>query len=156
MVLFGFYASKSTTWIVQCLACRKYLKVIEKNTCAPMFIAALFTIARTWKQPRCPSPDEWIRNLWYTYTMEYYPAIEKNIFESVLMKWMNLEPIIQWGWCTGTAKEAALTLFEFLVLGGGKQLISSPPHLSTPGYLEKTLESPLDCKEIQPVHSKGD
>ena len=60
-----------------------------------MFIAALFTIARTWKQPRCPSPDEWIRNLWYTYTMEYYPAIEKDIFESVLMRWMKLGPIIQ-------------------------------------------------------------
>ena len=51
-----------------------------RDTCTPMFIAALFTITRTWKQPRCPSPDEWIRNLWYTYTMEYYPAIEKNTF----------------------------------------------------------------------------
>ena len=61
MVLFGFYASESTTWIVQRLACRKYLKVIEKDTCTPMFIAALFTIARTWKQPTCPSADEWIR-----------------------------------------------------------------------------------------------
>ena len=60
-----------------------------------MFTAALFTIARTWKQPRCPSSDEWIRNLWYTYTMEYYSAIEKNIFESILMRWMKLEPIIQ-------------------------------------------------------------
>ena len=59
-----------------------------------MFIAALFTIARIWKQPRCPSADEWIRKLWYLYTMEYYSAI-KNAFESVLMRWMNLEPIIQ-------------------------------------------------------------
>ena len=59
-----------------------------------MFIAALFTIARTWKQPRCPSADEWIRKLWYIYTMEYYSAI-KNTFESVLMRWMKLEPIIQ-------------------------------------------------------------
>ena len=61
----------------------------------PMFIAALFIIARTWKQPRCPSADEWIRKLWYIYTMEYYSAIKKNTFESVLMRWMKLEPIIQ-------------------------------------------------------------
>ena len=61
----------------------------------PVFIAALFIIARTWKQPRCSSADEWIRNLWYIYTMEYYLAIKKNSFESVLMKWMKLEPIIQ-------------------------------------------------------------
>ena len=60
-----------------------------------MFIAALFTIARTQKQPRCTSADEWIRNLWYIYTMEYYSAIKKHIFESVLMRWVKLEPIIQ-------------------------------------------------------------
>ena len=60
-----------------------------------MFIAALFTIARTWKQPRCPSADEWIIKLWYIYTMEYYSANKKNAFESVLMRWMKLEPIIQ-------------------------------------------------------------
>ena len=68
---------------------------IERDTCTPMFIAALFIIARTWKQPRCPSVDEWIRKLWYIYTMEYYAAIKKNTFESVLMRWMKLEPIIQ-------------------------------------------------------------
>ena len=60
-----------------------------------MFIAAPFTIARTWKQPRCPSTDEWIRKLWYIYTMEYYLAIKRNAFESVLTRRMNLEPIIQ-------------------------------------------------------------
>ena len=60
-----------------------------------MFIAALFTVARTWKQPRCPLRDEWIKKLWLIYTMEYYSAIKGNIFESFLMKWMNLEPIIQ-------------------------------------------------------------
>ena len=59
-----------------------------------MFIAALFIIARTWKQPRWPS-DEWIRKRWYIYTMEYYSAIKKNTFESALMRWMKLEPIIQ-------------------------------------------------------------
>ena len=60
-----------------------------------MFIAALFIIARTWKQPRYPSADEWIRKLWYIYTIVYYSTIEKNIFESVLMRWLKLEPIKQ-------------------------------------------------------------
>ena len=60
-----------------------------------MFIAALFTIARTWKQPRCPSMNEWIKKLWNIYMMEYYSAIKRNAFESVLMRRMNLEPIIQ-------------------------------------------------------------
>ena len=50
----------------------------ERDMCTPMFIAALFIIARTWKQPRCPSADEWIRKRWYIYTMEYYSAIKKN------------------------------------------------------------------------------
>ena len=68
---------------------------IERDTCTPMFIAALFIIARKRKQPRCPSADEWIRKLWYIYTMEYYSAIKDNTFESVLMRWMKLEPIIQ-------------------------------------------------------------
>ena len=68
---------------------------IERDTCAPMFIAMLFIIARAWKQPRCPSADEWIRKLWCIHTMEYYSAIKKNTFESVLMRWMKLEPIIQ-------------------------------------------------------------
>ena len=67
----------------------------ERDTCTPMLIAALFIIARTGKQPRCPSTDEWIRKLWYIYTTEYYSAVKKNSFESVLMRWMNLEPIIQ-------------------------------------------------------------
>ena len=68
---------------------------IERDTCTPMFIAALFIIARTWKQPRCPPADEWIKKLWYIYTMEYYSAIKKNSFETVLMRWMKLKPIIQ-------------------------------------------------------------
>ena len=66
-----------------------------KNKYTPMFIAALFIIARTRKQPRCPSADEWIRKLRYIYTMEYDSAIKKNTFASVLMRWMKLEPIIQ-------------------------------------------------------------
>ena len=60
-----------------------------------MFAAALFIIARTWKQPRCSPTDEWIQMLWYIYTMEYYLAIQKNESESVLVRWMNLEPVIQ-------------------------------------------------------------
>ena len=60
-----------------------------------MFIAALFTTARTWKQPRCPSTDEWVKRLWYIHTMEYYSAIKRKTFESVLMRWMNLEPVLQ-------------------------------------------------------------
>ena len=65
---------------------------IERDTCITLFIAALFTVARTRKQPRCPLTDEWIRKL---YPMEYYSAIRRNAFESVVMRWMNLEPIIQ-------------------------------------------------------------
>ena len=68
---------------------------LKETHVPPMFIAALFTIARTWKQPRCPSADEWIRKLWYIYTMEYYSATKKNTFESVLMRWIKLETIIQ-------------------------------------------------------------
>ena len=68
---------------------------MERDTCTPMFTAALFIIARTGKQPRCPSADKWIRKLWYIYTMEHYSAIKKSTFESVLMRWMKLEPIIQ-------------------------------------------------------------
>jgi len=60
-----------------------------------MFITALFIIARTWTQPRCPSADEWIRKQWYIYPMEYYSAIKKNSFESILMRCMKLEPITQ-------------------------------------------------------------
>ena len=67
-------------------------EILKKGT---VFIAALFIIARTWKQPRCPSADKWIRKVWYMYMMEYYSAIKRNTFGSVLMRWMKLEPIIQ-------------------------------------------------------------
>ena len=60
-----------------------------------MFIAALFTIARTRKQPRCPSTDKWIKKQWYIYIIEYHTALKRNASESVLMRWMNLDPIIQ-------------------------------------------------------------
>ena len=68
---------------------------IKRDTYIPLFIVALFTVARTWKQSRCPSTDEWIKRLWYLYSMKYYSAIKRSTFESVLMRWMNLEPIIQ-------------------------------------------------------------
>ena len=67
----------------------------EKDTCTLMVIAAQFTLARTWKQPRCPSTDEWLRKLWYIYTKEYYSAIKRNTLKSALMRWVSLEHITQ-------------------------------------------------------------
>ena len=68
---------------------------IERDMRAPMFIAALFIIARTWKQPGCPLADKWIRKLWYTDITDYDSAIKKNAFESVLMRWMKPEPVVR-------------------------------------------------------------
>jgi len=90
---------------------------IEKYTCTPLFIAALLTIARTWKQPRFPHIDEWIKQLWDIYTTEYYSAIKRNAFESVLMRWMNLEPIIQSG-VLGPMVVFFLVFFFFFFLTG--------------------------------------
>ena len=69
--------------------------IIQKDTCTPMFIAALFTIARIWKQPKCPSTDEWIKKMWHIYTMEYYSAIQRNETELFTVRWMDLESVIQ-------------------------------------------------------------
>ena len=69
--------------------------IIQKESCTTMFIAALFTIARTWKQPKCPSTDEWIKNMWHIYTMEYYSAIKRNKIELFAVRWMDLESVIQ-------------------------------------------------------------
>ena len=68
---------------------------IQKDTCTPMFTAALFTIARSWKQPKGPSTDEWIKKMWYIYTKEYYSAIKRNEIESFVETWMDLETFIQ-------------------------------------------------------------
>ena len=84
-----------TTQKSHCWAYMPRKPEFERDMCTPLFITALFTIARTWKQPRCPLADEWIRKLWYIYTVEYYSAVKKNAFESVLMWWMKLEPVIQ-------------------------------------------------------------
>ena len=69
--------------------------IIQKKSCTTMFIAALFTIARTWKQPKCPSLDEWIKKMWHIHTMEYYSAIKRNEMEVFVMRWMELESVMQ-------------------------------------------------------------
>ena len=69
--------------------------IIQKESCTTVFTAALFTIARTWKQPKCPSTDEWIKKMWHIYTMEYYSAIKRNETELFVVRWMDLETVIQ-------------------------------------------------------------
>ena len=69
--------------------------IIQKETCTTVFIAALFTIARTWKQPKCPLTDEWIKKMWPIFTMEYYSAIKRNKIELFVVRWMDLESVIQ-------------------------------------------------------------
>ena len=69
--------------------------IIQKDTRTTMFTTALFTIARTWKQPKCPSTDEWIKKMWHMYTMEYYSVIKRNEIELFVMRWMDLESVIQ-------------------------------------------------------------
>ena len=69
--------------------------IIQKDTCSPMFTAALFTIARSWEQPKCPSTHEWIKKMWYIHTMEYYSAIKRNEIGSFVETWMDLDTVIQ-------------------------------------------------------------
>ena len=69
--------------------------IIQKKSCTTMFIAALFTVARTWKQPKCPSTDEWLKKMWHICTMEYYSAIKRNGIELFVVRWMDLESVIQ-------------------------------------------------------------
>ena len=103
---------------------------IERDTCIPMFIAALFTIARIWKQPRCPWAEKWIRKLWYIYTMEYYLAIKKNAFESVLMRWVKLEPITQ---SEVSQKEKHQYSIQFSSVAQSCPTLCNPMNCSTPG-----------------------
>ena len=69
--------------------------LIQKDTCTPTFTAALFTIARSWRQPKCPSTNKWIKKMWYIYTMEYYSAIRRNAVGSFVEMWMDLETVIE-------------------------------------------------------------
>ena len=69
--------------------------IIQKESCTTTFIAALFTIARSWKQPKCPSTSEWIKKMWYLYVMEYYSARKRNEIGSFVEMWMDLESVIQ-------------------------------------------------------------
>ena len=110
---------------------------IERDTCTPMFIAALFMIARTWKQPRCPSADEWIRKLWYIYTMEYFSAIKKNTSESVLMRWMKLEPIIQ-----SEVSQKEKHQYSMLLLSRFSHVNSVRPHRRQPVRFHRPWDSP--------------
>ena len=106
---------------------------IERDTCTPVFITALFIIARTWKQPRCPSADEWIRKLWYIYTMEYHSAIKKNTFESVLMRWMKLEPIIQSEVRQKEKHQYSISSVQFISVAQSFPTLCNPVNHSTPG-----------------------
>ena len=72
-----------------------FRSIIQKDTCTLMFVVALFTIAKTWKQPKCPSTDEWIKKMWHIYTMEYFSAIKRNETELFVVRWMDLESVIQ-------------------------------------------------------------
>ena len=69
--------------------------IIQKESCTTMLFAALFTIARTWKPPKCPSTDEWIKKMWHIYTMEYFSAIKRNEMELFVVRWMGVEYVIQ-------------------------------------------------------------
>ena len=102
-----------------------------------MFIAALSIIARTWKQPRCPSADEWIRKLWYIYAMEYYSAIKKNTFESVLMRWMKLEPNIQ-----SEVSQKEKHQYSMLLLSRFSHVNSVRPHRRQPVRFHRPWDSP--------------
>ena len=98
-----------------------------------MFIAALFIIARTWKQPRCSSADEWVRKLWYIYTMEYYSAIKNNTFKSVLMRWMKLEPIIQSEVSQKEKHQYSISSIQFSSVTQLCPTLCNPMNSSTPG-----------------------
>ena len=105
---------------------------IEKDTGTPLLIAALFIIARAWKQPRCPSTDEWVQKLWYIYTMEYYSAIKRNAFQTVLMRWINLELIQSEASQKVKDKYCILTHIYRIQKNGSVQLVSRVRLFATP------------------------
>ena len=98
-----------------------------------MFITALLIIARTWKQPRCPSAEKWLRRLLYRYTMEFYSAIKKNTFESVLMRWMKLEPIIQSEVNQKEKHQNTISSVQFISGAQSCPTLCDPMNRSTPG-----------------------
>ena len=71
------------------------VSIIQKESCTTMFVVALFTIARTWQQPKCPKTDEWTKKMWHIYTMQYYSDIKRNEIELFVVRWMDLESVIQ-------------------------------------------------------------
>ena len=104
-----------------------------------MFITALFLIARTWKQPRCPSADEWIGKLWYIYTVDYYTDI-KNTFESVLMRWMKLETIIQSEVSQKEKHKYSILIHIYIFLAPKSlQMVTAAMKLKDTYYLEEKL-----------------
>ena len=121
---------------------------IEKDTCIPLFVVALFTIARTWKQPRCPLTDKWIKKLWCVYTMEYYSAIKRNTFESVLMRWMNTEPIIQ-NEVTQKKKDKYCILTHILET-------AMAPHSSTLAWKIPWMEEPGRLQSMESLRVRHD
>ena len=95
--------------------------ITQKDTCTPVFIAALFTVARTWKQPKCPATEGWIKKMWYIYTMEYYSAIKRNGIGSFVEMWMDLETVIQRHSCISQTREIKTgfpAISEFCLLIG--------------------------------------
>ena len=131
--------------------------IIQKDTCTTMFTAALFTIARTWKQPKCPSTDKWIKKMWHIYTMEYYSAIKRNENELFVVRWMDLESVIQ---SEVSQKEKnkyrMLThIYEILKSGTGTSLVAQwlRVHLPMQGtrVLALVQEDPTCCRVTKPV-----
>jgi hypothetical protein len=111
----------------------EYVPTCNKDTCSTMLIAALFILARSWKEPRCPSTEEWIQKMWYIYTIEYYAAIKKNEFMKFLGKWMDLEYIIL---CEVTQSQKNTHDMQSLISG------YQPRNLEYPRYnLQNTLNS---------------
>ena len=119
--------------------------IIEKDTCTPVFIAALFTIAK----PGCPSTDEWIKKLWYMHTMEYCSAIKRNAFESVLMKYMNQEPIIQ-------SEESQKEKDKYRILGSRSLEKAMTTHSSTLAWKIPWTEGPGGLQSMGSLEVRHD
>ena len=113
-----------------------------------MFIAALFTIARMWKQPKCPSTNEWLKKFWYIYTMVYYSAIKRSTFELVLMRWINLDPIIQ-----SEVSQKEKDKYHILTPIWEKAMA---PHSSTPAWKIPWMEEPGRLQSMESLRVRHD